>query len=317
MDFQTPLLTDILRHCHTDAFRNVWLNSLFSSPTRPATGRIAKAEKVWKSRKVSPGTLSPIRLIQITDCHLGPRPGDTLLGLDADESLSDVLQHLAVHEPDPDYLLATGDITGEANLAAYERFLSTLQQVYNQPVAWLSGNHDLDSIMRKFPRERVQREFLEFDHWQVILLDSSVPGHEHGDIAGAEMQRLRDCLERSHKHTLVFVHHQPVPVGSHWIDQYVIANASELLALLGQYPQVKGLVWGHVHQEFHSQYQHIPLFSTPSTCIQFKPGSYDFALDDTMPGYRWFNLHQDGRLETGVERTACKAYGIDFASGGY
>lgn len=261
--------------------------------------------------------LSPMRMIQITDCHLGARPGQSLLGIDTDESLVDVLHRLSQCERQADFVVASGDVTSDGDVAAYERFLSLLRTCFNRPLAWLSGNHDLDSVMRQFPRAQVQREHVEFEHWQLILLNSSVPGEERGEIPQSEIDRLIRCLENNSKHTLVFVHHQPVSVGCDWIDQYVISNAGQLLNTLSDYPQVKALVWGHVHQEFNSQHRHFSLHATPSTCIQFKPQSADFTLDDAMPGYRWFNLHADGRLETGVERVAEKAYGIDFASAGY
>ena len=44
--------------------------------------------------------------------------------------------------------------------------------------------------------------------------------------------------------------------------------------------------------------------STPSTCMQFKPGSKDFALDDLAPGYRRIELFADGRIDTEVLRLA-------------
>lgn len=260
---------------------------------------------------------SPLRLIQITDCHLGGRPGETLLGLNTDESFVDVLQNLSAQQANADLVIASGDITSDSALEAYERFLETTKHYFDRPLAWLAGNHDLDATMRQFPASDVQREYIELEHWQIILLDSSVAGSEHGDIAERELERLRTCLDRCDKHALIFVHHPAVLVGCDWIDQYVIHNADELLTLLSGYPQVKSLVCGHIHQDFHTQYRHFSLYATPSTCIQFKPNSAEFALDVTMPGYRWFDLFEDGRLETGVARIAEKAYGIDFASAGY
>ena len=260
---------------------------------------------------------SSYRLIQITDCHLGPRPGEQLLGLDTDESYLDVLHTLKHQESAADLLVASGDIASDGHLEAYERFLQMTRAAVSCPIAWLAGNHDLDTVMRQFPASQVQRDYIELDHWQIILLDSSVPGHEHGDITQSEILRLQEVLSRCQKHALVFVHHQPVPIGCDWIDGYVIKNAPQLLDILSQFPQVKGLVWGHVHQEFVSSHQHFALYSSPSTCIQFKPNSQDFALDELMPGYRWFDLHPDGQMNTGVERIPAKAYGIDFASAGY
>ncbi len=43
-------------------------------------------------------------------------------------------------------------------------------------------------------------------------------------------------------------------------------------------------------------------FSTPSTSVQFKPFSNDFALDQNAPGYRYIRLNNDGSFETKVFR---------------
>ncbi len=36
-----------------------------------------------------------------------------------------------------------------------------------------------------------------------------------------------------------------------------------------------------------------------------------------MPGYRWFDLHDDGSFDTGVNRVTGKEYVIDYKSAGY
>ena len=257
-----------------------------------------------------------MRLIQITDCHLGAEPGEKLLGLDTDESLHDVLAVLADREQGADLIVATGDIACGGQPGAYRRFPGLVAGYLKAPMAWLPGNHDSFDLMRQCSGD-VLMERVELPHWQLLLLDSSVPGHEHGDLLEIELQRLERGLQRCDKHTLVFVHHQPLPVGSTWIDQYVIRNGDRLLQLLSDYAQVKGLIWGHVHQEFYGFHNHFRMLATPSTCIQFKPLSHDFALDDVMPGYRWFDLHANGDFDSGIERTARKSYDIDFNSQGY
>jgi Icc protein len=57
--------------------------------------------------------------------------------------------------------------------------------------------------------------------------------------------------------------------------------------------------------------------ASPSTCIQFLPGSDGFAVDTTAPGYRWLSLHADGRIETGVQRLSEIPGTLDLASAGY
>lgn len=259
----------------------------------------------------------PLRVVQITDCHLGAQAGDCLLGLDTDESLGDVLDMLVAHESSADLLLATGDISNRGASDSYTRFLDLIADKLSQPVGWLAGNHDQASVMGAIERPNLSYQHVDIANWRIILLDSSVPGAVHGELRPSEVKRLQALLSGTDKHTLVFVHHQPVPVGSEWMDQYIIRNAETLLSELEQHPQVKGLIWGHVHQEFSGAHGSIALYATPSTCIQFKPNEDDFALDDVMPGYRWFDLHDDGRFDTGVTRIARKEYPIEFGSGGY
>lgn len=116
---------------------------------------------------------------------------------------------------------------------------------------------------------------------------------------------------------MIALHHQLVPVGSAWIDQYIVNNAESLFGIIDSRPQVKVVTWGHVHQEFKAIHKGIPLFATPSTCVQFKPKCDNFKVDTLMPGYRWFDLNEDGSFTTGVERVTGKQYVIDYKSAGY
>ena len=87
--------------------------------------------------------------------------------------------------------------------------------------------------------------------------------------------------------------------------------------MLARYPQVKAVLWGHVHQEFDQQAAGIRWLATPSTCIQFTPRSADFAVEEKAPGYRWLRLYADGQLETGVSRVQGVKFELDINSGGY
>ncbi len=61
----------------------------------------------------------------------------------------------------------------------------------------------------------------------------------------------------------------------------------------------------------------VRLLASPSTCIQFAPGSVDFKVDTTAPGYRWLRLHDDGRLETAVSRVVGLEFEVDYGGTGY
>lgn len=259
------------------------------------------------------------RLIQISDCHLGPLTSESLLGLNTDQSLHDVLELIAEKEASFDNLVCTGDIASAGHEVCYRRFLDIIHQYFSVPFAWLPGNHDCAEIMAAIdlPKPPEARTIL-LGNWLIVLMNSVVPHKVYGNFAQTELDFLEQTLAANPgKHTMVMFHHQPVPVGSAWIDQYIIRNADALFAITDRHTQIKALVWGHVHQDFRGQRNGVELVATPATCVQFKPLCDEFTVDTLMPGYRWFELSDDGSFATGVERVTGKEYVIDYKSAGY
>lgn len=265
--------------------------------------------------------MHPFYLIQVTDNHLGGRPSDTMLGLDTGESLCDVLDMIK-REESPNMILNTGDISDDGSIASYERFIDYIRKYYPDdkqvPLAWLPGNHDdptnMDLVDRPVPIEA----HVTAAGWNLIFLDSRIPMQEGGNLNASELRRLESELRKHRsKPTLIFLHHQIVPVGSAWVDSYLVDNHKEFFDIIDQFDNVKGVCWGHVHQEFNSRRKGVALMATPSTCIQFTPRLDDFKVDDKMPGYRVFKLYPDGRFTTKVRRIPHKDYPIDFDSDGY
>ena len=261
--------------------------------------------------------MRPFNLIQITDCHLGSTPGEELLGLDTDQSLCDVLDSIKRYEK-PDMILCTGDISNDAGVKSYERFVEIINDYFpSAPLAWLPGNHDDPMNMDQVPKMPIAAHTIA-NGWNLILLDSRIPMEEGGALEQYELDRLdRELSNHPDAPTIVFLHHQPVPVGSEWIDQYVVKNANAFFKVIDKYDNVRAISWGHVHQEFNSHRKGVALMSTPSTCVQFTPKSKQFQVDSIMPGYRSYKLYDNGCFNTRVVRVEEKVYAINFASTGY
>ena len=258
-----------------------------------------------------------INLVQITDSHLGLNDGDTLLSMNPDDILLHVLNLVKQQQPNIDLLLATGDIVNRHGVQVYQRFVDLVSKHLAVPMAWLPGNHDNVTMMQAIIKESTNQVIVK-GRWTIILLDSHVVGEIHGNFSDLVLNYLVDALDQHQdKHILISFHHQPVPIGSQWMDRYIIQNAHEFWQAIDSHKNIKGILWGHVHQEFDEYYKGVQLLSTPSTCIQFTPNNDEFAVEDTMPGYRWLELYDDGDLKTGVERVTYRDYGIDFVSNGY
>jgi Icc protein len=115
----------------------------------------------------------------------------------------------------------------------------------------------------------------------------------------------------------VCFHHHPVSIGCEWMEPIGLRNPEAFFEVLDRFPQARAVLWGHVHQEIDQMRNGVRLIASPSTCIQFEPGSEDFKVGEQAPGYRWLRLLPDGRLETGVERVIGFEFQVDYGSNGY
>lgn len=262
-----------------------------------------------------------IRVLQITDCHLGEERGEKLAGMDTDESLDYVIRRIASRKESPDLLLATGDLANHGSAAAYHRLEQKLTDL-PAPVLWLPGNHDdLPAMRNAVTAQRLPRLVLA-GSWAIIMLDSTVPGEVGGTLGEAELQQLAETLQQlpADCHIMICVHHQVLPVGSDWLDQQQITDSDKLIEQLRGDRRLRIVVSGHVHQDRSDTDPRLPgvqFLTSPSTCIQFAPQTKDFKLDDELPGYRWFDLHANGQFDTGVERVEGVELSMDLASSGY
>lgn len=261
-----------------------------------------------------------LQLVQLTDTHLCRDRGGRLLGMDTDHSLQCVIQQLLRERPAPHLLLGTGDLADNGADTAYTRLGEYFSQV-PAPGFWLPGNHDVRAVMASSEAGagRLCHE-VRAGSWQILLLDSQIPGEVGGQLGTAELQRLEQALGSAASdglYTLVCLHHHPVRIGSAWLDEQMVADADAFFAVLDKFSGVRGVLWGHIHQEVDTYRKQVRLLGSPSTCVQFAPGSEAFKADDKPPGYRWLELRADGVLDTGVSRVMNVHFEVDLASRGY
>jgi len=257
-------------------------------------------------------------LVQLSDSHLFAETDGTLLGMNTRESLQKVIELVLEQQPQIDLILATGDISQDGTLESYQQFRQMSAQIA-APARWIPGNHDEPMIMAEAAVQSALREsVVDIGNWRVTLLDSAVPGSVPGYLQDQQLQLLAQSLsEAPARHHLVCFHHHPVSIGCAWMEPIGLRNPEALFAVLDRFPQVRAVLWGHVHQEIDRERNGVRLLASPSTCIQFAPGSEDFKVSEQAPGYRWLRLHADGRLETGVERVQGFAFQVDYGSNGY
>jgi 3',5'-cyclic-AMP phosphodiesterase len=264
----------------------------------------------------TPGRLS---ILQITDMHILTTPEDTLLGVNTHYYFNAVLNFAFANSPHFDLLLLTGDLAQDPCPSSYQQILNSVLP-YEVPCICLPGNHDDLVLMQQvLNSEQVScRKQLILDNWQLICLNSQIPGAPGGRISDQELFFLEQCLQNNPDHNaLIAVHHHCLETKSAWMDTMMIENSQALFSVIDKYPQVQAITTGHIHQIMDVTRNTVRVLGTPSTCFQFKPESWDFALDTTAPGYRTLDLYTDGRIETNVIRLPGQLSGLQFDSQGY
>jgi len=243
--------------------------------------------------------MSVVRLTHLTDPHLYGSESELLRGIATLPALEATLANVRQHDWPPDAMLVTGDIVQDdpAGYAHFRRLFGALQV----PVLCLPGNHDEPEAMR---RELNCEPFVvggavDLGLWRIVLLDSTIAGSAAGRLSADSLAALESALAAApQRHALVCLHHHPVPMASRWLDRVGLQNADEFLDIIDRHPNVRGIVWGHVHQSYDGLRNGVRLLATPSTCAQFLPHSEQFAVDGRPPAYRTLELKADGSIVT-------------------
>jgi 3',5'-cyclic AMP phosphodiesterase CpdA len=194
----------------------------------------------------------PIRLIHLSDLHVGGREGEPV-----EPALRGLVARL-----DPQLVVATGDLTHRGRTAQHERAAAFLHAL-GPPVLAVPGNHD---IPHAFPA-RFTRPWAEFErHWEttepvfdsdglrVVGLNSARPWrHQSGGLGGEALERATARLGEARPGALrvVCLHHhltgapwrsrkRPVSRRAHVLDSLSAAGAEMILS-------------GHIHQSAASE----------------------------------------------------------------
>ena len=241
-----------------------------------------------------------ILIAQITDCHLPADPQQKYRGIKPHKNLKKLLKKVRAMKPD--LLLASGDLSEDGSRSSYQALKAYFRPL-NIPVLALPGNHDNAQMLAElFPGSPVDTiSASEHGPWQIVRLNSCLPGKPEGLLSKKTLLDLEEFLTLHDCDPIVIVlHHQPVAINSPWIDKYRLLEPEAFLLVIDQHPNVKAVVWGHVHQEYEADRNGTAMLGSPSSAVNGLKSAQKFTPAPTGPACRWLELKSDGSKATGI-----------------
>ena len=205
--------------------------------------------------------------------------------------------------------VTSGDLSNDFSPESYQRIADHLREP-GIPVAVLAGNHDrpedLEAHVAGDSIAILGRR--EMGPWQLHGLCTQRDDTIHGELDTEQIQALDQQLSRNHGPGLIFLHHQPLRVGTPWIDRYRLKDddAAELRRMLMRHSHVAAICWGHVHQYYATRIGPTQYLACPATSANNLPGGKEFQLDPNGPAGLGLHLHPDGALTAEVVRGALR-----------
>ena len=257
-----------------------------------------------------------MRVLQLSDPHLLADPRGRCRGREALACLRHGWREALDQLGDaPDLLLISGDLCQDESWGGYVRlrdWLAAEVDPLGVPVALLPGNHDHLPLLRAgLGRDAVAiaPAALAIGPWQVLLLSSHRPGAVEGWIEPAQLDWLQARLAAARGPVLVALHHPPLAIGGgSFLDSLALQRPEALLNLLLACPQVRGVVFGHIHQHWQGQLERpgggapLPLWGCPSTLAAFEAVQPCPLGRPDWPGGRLLELGPGGEITTRLLR---------------
>ena len=232
---------------------------------------------------------------QISDLHV-VRPGRQLAGvIDTAGFARAAVEHLNHLDPQPDAILATGDLIDGGSATEYLH-LKELVAPLRAPLWLMPGNHDDRSALRAAFPERVELAgdgFVQFvieGPVRVVCLDSTRPGEEGGRLDARQLEWLDVTLAAAPTTpTIVALHHPPFETGIGHMDAIGLdpGDASRLGAVVAAHSQIERVQCGHLHRSIVCRWHGTIAATAPSV-------AHAVALDLRVAGQAAWNLEPPG-----------------------
>jgi 3',5'-cyclic AMP phosphodiesterase CpdA len=213
--------------------------------------------------------------VQLSDTHWGfkgaPNP-------DAEGTLPKAIAAVNALDPQPDFIVFTGDLTHTTDDPAERRrrmaqFKEHIAKLKTQRIRFLAGEHDASLDSGAAFKENFGPTNYSFDHKGVHFIAIDNVSDPKGAIGDEGLAWLKSDLatQKPDARIVVLTHRPLFPLYPQW--DWATKDGEQAIAALMPYQNVT-VFYGHIHQEHHFKTAHIQHHAAQSLIFpQPAPGS--------------------------------------------
>lgn len=214
-------------------------------------------------------------IAQITDLHVQPAGGLAYGVVDTNHLLKAAVAQLNRLQPQPDLVVATGDLVDEGTEAEYDMLKSLLAPL-QAPLYLGLGNHDNRDAFRKVfsdlpyvPSTGLIQYTIEDFPVRMLMLDTLVDGEGYGEMDEPRLHWLESQLAAiPDRPTIVFMHHPPFSTRMIGLDDIKCRGGDAMAEIIARYPCVQRVACGHLHRSIQIQWAETGGSVAPSVAHQ-------------------------------------------------
>lgn len=213
-------------------------------------------------------------IAHISDTHLLADGARQFGAIDTEPHLRRALELLGDLEQPPQAIIVSGDVADRGEVNAYrvaKQLVETAAGRLGARVFWTIGNHDdrraYSSVLFGEESEAPQDRVHELDGLRIISLDTTLPGHHHGELEPGQRAWLKEVLSAPARHgTLLVMHHPPLAMALDRVSHVIELDGQAALADVLRGSDVRAILSGHLHYPIYSTFAGIPVFTASATC---------------------------------------------------
>ena len=214
-------------------------------------------------------------ILHISDTHVLAGGGMLYDRVASDGHLRQLFDEFEASGGRPEAIVFTGDLADRGEPEAYDgirRIVDPVAERLGAQVIWVMGNHDDRAAFRRgllddgVGGSRSVDRVDDVNGLRVVTLDTSVPGHHHGEVAPEQLDWLAEELSIAAPHgTILAMHHPPVPSVLDLAVSVELRDQSGLAEIV-EGSDIRSIIAGHLHYSSTATFAGVPVSVASASC---------------------------------------------------